>query len=115
MVESLNQLEARLRDPQSEGDPAYIEAASRSVRPEFLVVEGVCTHAACVPRMREEDGKAIVGDWWVGGFICPCHGSAYDFAGRVVRGPAPTNLAIPPHRFVSPTRLIVGEEPTSAT
>jgi ubiquinol-cytochrome c reductase iron-sulfur subunit len=62
--------------------------------------------------LRGEDGKRTVGDWWRGGFICPCHQSGYDYAGRVVRGPAPRNLPVPPHRFASPTRIVIGEEPT---
>ena len=84
-------------------DPEYVDREHRAINPEFLVVRGVCTHLGCVPVLRGDDGKRTVGDWWRGGFICPCHQSGYDYAGRVVRGPAPRNLPVPPHRFASPT------------
>lgn len=90
-------------------DPAYVDPAHRAIDPQYLVLRGVCTHLGCVPQIKHDEGKRMLGDWWTGGFICPCHQSGFDFAGRVVRGPAPTNLPIPPHRFVSPTRLIIGE------
>jgi ubiquinol-cytochrome c reductase iron-sulfur subunit len=93
-------------------DPAYVDPESRSIDPEFLVVRGVCTHLGCVPQLRGTDGKQTLGDWWPGGFICPCHQSGYDYAGRVVRGPAPRNLSVPPYRFASPTRIVIGEAPT---
>jgi ubiquinol-cytochrome c reductase iron-sulfur subunit len=93
-------------------DPEYVDREHRAISPEFLVVRGVCTHLGCVPVLRGDDGKHTVGDWWRGGFICPCHQSGYDYAGRVVRGPAPRNLPVPPHRFASATRIVIGEEPT---
>jgi len=93
-------------------DPEYVDREHRAINPEFLVVRGVCTHLGCVPVLRGDDGKQTVGSWWRGGFICPCHQSGYDYAGRVVRGPAPRNLQVPPHRFASPTRIVIGEEPT---
>ena len=93
-------------------DPDYVDRENRGITPEFLVVRGVCTHLGCVPVLRGDDGKQTLGDWWRGGFICPCHQSGYDYAGRVVRGPAPRNLPVPPHRFASPTRIVIGEEPT---
>ena len=95
-------------------DPVYVDSRTRAINPEYLVVRGVCTHLGCVPQQRGDAGKQIVGAWWPGGFICPCHGSGFDFAGRVIRGPAPRNLPIPPHRFAGPTRLVIGEpsEPT---
>jgi ubiquinol-cytochrome c reductase iron-sulfur subunit len=68
----------------------------------------------CVPQKRAEQGKATFGEWWTGGFICPCHQSGFDYAGRVVRGPAPRDLVIPPHRYADSTRLIIGE-PTPIT
>jgi ubiquinol-cytochrome c reductase iron-sulfur subunit len=96
-------------------DPAYVDARTRAIDPEYLVVRGVCTHLGCVPQRRDsEAGKRIVGSWWPGGFICPCHQSGFDYAGRVIRGPAPRNLSVPPHRYASPTRIIIGE-PTSPT
>jgi ubiquinol-cytochrome c reductase iron-sulfur subunit len=94
-------------------DPDYVDRENRSINPEFLVVRGVCTHLGCVPVLRGEDGKQTLGAWWKGGFICPCHQSGYDYAGRVVRGPAPRNLPVPPHRFANATTIVIGEEPTS--
>jgi len=92
-------------------DPSYVDPKNRAINPEFLVVRGVCTHLGCVPVLKGDDGKQIVGNWWPGGLICPCHQSGYDYAGRVIRGPAPRNLPVPPHRFASPTRLVIGEPP----
>jgi len=95
-------------------DPPYVDPHHRSINPEFLVLRGVCTHLGCVPQLKDEEGKAIVGDWWPGGFICPCHQSGFDYAGRVIRGPAPLNLPVPPHHYVGPTTLVIGE-PTRPT
>lgn len=97
-------------DPEY-ADPDYVDSENRAIDPEFLVVRGVCTHLGCVPELRGRDGKATLGSWWPGGFICPCHQSGYDYAGRVVRGPAPRNLPVPPYRFASPTRIVIGEVP----
>lgn len=120
MIESLAITDARAPtvDPASDDpadrDPLYVDTRHRAIDPEYLVLKGVCTHLGCVPLQRAEDGKRIVGDWWPGGFICPCHQSAFDYAGRVVRGPAPRNLPIPPHRYASRGRLVIGE-PTQIT
>ena len=115
MLDALPGMQGRLLDVDSESDPAYVSAERRSIQSEFLVVEGVCTHFGCVPRLTNaSDGQRKIGEWWPGGFICPCHVSAYDYAGRVVRGPAPSNLPIPPHRYLSPTRIVIGE-PTTLT
>ena len=100
-------------DPET-ADPAYIDPQHRAINPEFLVLRGVCTHLGCVPQHHDADGKRIVGDWWPGGFICPCHQSGFDYAGRVIRGPAPRNLPVPPHRYAGPTTLVIGE-PTTPT
>jgi ubiquinol-cytochrome c reductase iron-sulfur subunit len=94
-------------------DPEYVDREHRAINAEFLVVRGVCTHLGCVPVLRGDEGKRTVGDWWRGGFICPCHQSGYDYAGRVVRGPAPRNLPVPPHRFASASRIVIGEDPTA--
>ena len=102
------------RDDGTTVDPPYVNATHRAINPEYLVVRGVCTHLGCVPQKRAEEGKATVGEWWTGGFICPCHQSGFDYSGRVVRGPAPRDLPIPPHRYVDDTRLIIGE-PTQLT
>ncbi|HEX7080169.1 MAG TPA: ubiquinol-cytochrome c reductase iron-sulfur subunit [Gammaproteobacteria bacterium] len=110
MLAQLGAAEQRLLDPGIVPDPAYVHAPYRSIDPEYLVVEGFCTHLGCVPRLKDrEEGRQAMGGWWPGGFICPCHRSGYDYAGRVIQGPAPTNLPIPPHRYVSPTRIVIGE------
>ena len=110
MLGQLAAAEEHLLDRDSESDPVYVRGEHRSINREYLVVEGVCTHLSCVPQPRDrEEGRAAMGEWWPGGFICPCHRSGFDYAGRVIQGPAPTNLAIPPHRYASPTRLVIGE------
>lgn len=102
----------RLLDSGETTDPGYVSGSHRSARPEYLVIEGTCTHLGCVPQKKDAaEGRSAMGEGWPGGFICPCHRSAFDYAGRVVQGPAPTNLSVPPHRYLSPTRLVIGEEP----
>jgi ubiquinol-cytochrome c reductase iron-sulfur subunit len=111
MISALAETNEQLLDEGDSSDPSYVAAERRSIQPEFLIVEGVCTHLGCVPRLvSAEDGQRSVGSWWHGGFVCPCHTSGFDYAGRVVKGPAPSNLPIPPHRYVSPTRVVIGEE-----
>jgi ubiquinol-cytochrome c reductase iron-sulfur subunit len=111
MLRELDSMSDRMIDVDSTDDPDYASNEGRSILPEFLVVEGVCTHLGCVPRLTSaEQGKRAVGKWWTGGFICPCHISGYDYAGRVVRGPAPKNLPVPPYRYISASKIIVGEE-----
>lgn len=105
-------LSRQLRDPESEASaqPAYVDPVTRSIRPEILVMIGLCTHLGCAPLFRPEVGaQDLGGEDWLGGFFCPCHGSKFDLAGRVFRGvPAPTNLEIPPHTFESDNVLVVG-------
>lgn len=102
-----------LRDPLARVEsqqPAYISGPLRSLREEYLVVIAICTHLGCVPSFRPEPGS--VSSDWPGGYFCPCHGSKFDFAGRVYRNvPAPTNLVIPPHRYLSDTRIEIGVDP----
>lgn len=105
---SLTSVVGELRDPASDesNQPAYAKNEHRSINPEYLVVIGICTHLGCSPTYRPE----ITADW-LGGFFCPCHGSKFDFAGRVYSGvPAPTNLDIPPHRFVTESLVLIGED-----
>ena len=97
----------------SEGQPEYVDPIHRGRNSEFLVLLGNCTHLGCIPGQNLKRGRSLIGEWWPGGFVCPCHWSMFDYAGRVVRGPAPTNLRVPPHWFESPTRLIVGEDEAS--
>ncbi len=111
MLQQLAAAEPYLQDTETQ-DPSYVQGPHRSTNPEYLIVEGVCTHLSCVPQHKDpEDGRAAMGAWWPGGFICPCHRSGFDYAGRVIQGPAPTNLAIPPHRYVAATRIVIGEAP----
>jgi len=98
----------QLRDPGSDESvqPAYAKNEFRSIKPEYLIMVGICTHLGCSPTYRPE----ITGDW-MGGFFCPCHGSKFDFSGRVYAGvPAPINLEIPPHRYVSDNIVLIGED-----
>ena len=113
MLDDLAQIRDRLADPDStvlDQQPTYAHNEYRSIRPEILIVLGVCTHLGCAPTEKFETGAASgISDDWVGGFFCPCHGSAFDFAGRVYRNvPAPTNLVVPPHSFLSENRILVG-------
>jgi ubiquinol-cytochrome c reductase iron-sulfur subunit len=102
-----------LKDPESE-DSTQPEAAKnehRSVRPEFLVLEGVCTHLGCAPMARFEVAPADLGADWPGGFYCPCHGSKFDLSGRVFSGvPAPTNLPVPPYRYINDSTILIGSD-----
>jgi ubiquinol-cytochrome c reductase iron-sulfur subunit len=112
MIDSLKAAAPRLVDPESKSSkqPAYAKNENRSEKPEWMVMEGVCTHLGCSPQLRPADAKAEMGADWVGGFYCPCHGSKFDLAGRVFRGaPAPTNLVVPPYTL-SETKLVIGED-----
>ena len=108
-----------LRDPASENvdqQPAYAQNANRSIKPEILVLVGICTHLGCSPTFRPDIGAAdLGGDSWLGGFFCPCHSSKFDLAGRVFQGvPAPTNLVVPPHKYLSDNVILVGEDEGAA-
>lgn len=113
VLKTLPTLNARLRDPYSK-ESIQPEAARNEVRaakPAIFVAIGICTHLGCSPLYRPEIAPADLGSEWQGGFFCPCHGSRFDLAGRVFKGvPAPTNLEIPPYRYLSDTRLLIGEE-----
>jgi ubiquinol-cytochrome c reductase iron-sulfur subunit len=101
----------RLRDPQSEqsDQPKYAKNATRSLKPEYLVLVGVCTHLGCAPMSRFQPQDAELGADWPGGFYCPCHGSKFDLAGRVFKDvPAPLNLRVPPYRFVTDGVVQIG-------
>ena len=111
MLERLERTADLLRDPNSEvveQQPEFAVNTYRSIRPEFLVLEGACTHLGCAPLPQFEVGPAP--DWF-GGFFCPCHGSRFDLAGRVYKGvPAPTNLRVPPYRFIQEDVIMIGDE-----
>ena len=107
---------ALLRDPGSEEpqQPSYAANWSRSLKPEWLVVVGICTHLGCIPTLTPSPGE--LGPSWPGGYLCHCHGSKYDLAGRVFKGvPAPFNLPVPPYHFAGNSQLVVGENPKGET
>ncbi len=107
----------RLRDPESDApqQPSYIEGTLRSIKPEYGVLIGICTHLGCSPSFRPEPGAADLGADWPGGYFCPCHGSRFDLAGRVFTGvPAPLNLEVPPHRYDGDSVIVVGEDGEAA-
>ncbi len=113
MLASLNSVEDNLRDPFSNKpqQPAYAANQHRSIRAEYLVLEGVCTHLGCAPleKFQPDDPAMVAG--WQGGFFCPCHGSQFDLAGRVYKGvPAPTNLVVPPHRYIGDATILIGND-----
>ena len=114
MLTGLDRLDAELADPHCERrmEPADCRNAQRSIEPEVLVVIGICTHLGCSPNEKFSPGPETAIDAnWPGGFLCPCHGSTFDLAGRVFRNkPAPDNLEVPPHRYLSASRLIIGDE-----
>ena len=114
MLERLASNTDQLRDPESaeSEQPEYTVNANRSVKPEFLVLEGVCTHLGCAPL---QDFEVRPAENWNGGFFCPCHGSKFDLAGRVFKGvPAPTNLRVPPYRFVRDDLILIGQDTGAA-
>jgi len=117
MLDSLKRGAGNLTDPASKSwqQPEYAKNEYRSLKPEVVVMEGVCTHLGCSPQMKPADAKAEMGGDWAGGFYCACHGSKFDLAGRVFRGaPAPTNLVVPPYTFLSDGTLLIGEDKKGA-
>jgi len=120
MLETVKQSDAKVADPKSarkpgELTPPYARNEYRSIKPEYLVVVGICTHLGCSPvdkfKVQAEPFEAD----WKGGFYCPCHGSLFDLAGRVYKNkPAPDNLEVPPHKFLSDTRILIGDDGTRA-
>lgn len=113
MLATLKKVEGELADPNSEKDqqPEYARNSTRSIKPEILVTEGLCTHLGCSPVFRKDIAPADLGPDWLGGFFCPCHGSKFDLAGRVYKSvPAPTNMVVPPHVYLSDNRLLIGSD-----
>src|SRR5690606_20410801 len=112
---SLDQTTDKIRDPNSaeSNQPSYVDPTNRAIKPEYLVLVGLCTHLGCAPMFRPEVGvDPATGNEnkeWVGGFFCPCHGSKFDLAGRVYQGvPAPTNLEVPPYAYESDAVIVIG-------
>ena len=118
MLAELPTLNDQLLDPRSEmasQQPKYTQNANRSIKPEVLVLVGICTHLGCSPTFRPDIAPADLGPAWKGGFFCPCHGSRFDLAGRVYKGvPAPSNLEVPSYRYLSDTRVLIGVDPETA-
>jgi ubiquinol-cytochrome c reductase iron-sulfur subunit len=111
MLDLLGKHDDRLADPQSRQpqQPDYARNATRSIKPQYLVAIGICTHLGCIPLFRPEVAPPDLGPDWPGGFYCPCHCSKFDLAGRVLKNvPAPLNLVIPPHEYLSEARMLVG-------
>ncbi len=116
MLETLKKTDDKVADPESlrtaYPTPDYAKNEYRSIKPEYLVVVGICSHLGCSPIDKFEGGgdPSLPADW-LGGFLCPCHGSTFDLAGRVFKNkPAPDNLEVPPHVYLSDTRLLIGED-----
>ena len=113
MMQSLESNPKKLADPElkvKSQQPMYCQNKTRSIKPKMLVIVGICTHLGCSPSPRLSP-KGDMGDNWEGGFFCPCHGSKFDLAGRVFKGsPAPTNLIVPPHKYLDENVIIIGED-----
>ena len=111
-------LNDKLRDPASENvnqQPSYAQNENRSIKPKVLILVGICTHLGCSPTFRPDIAAADLGADWLGGFFCPCHSSKFDLAGRVYQGvPAPTNLVVPPHKYLSDNLIIIGKDEETA-
>ena len=117
MLDLLSKHDDKLTDPASDAagqQPEYCKNPTRSIKPEYLVVVGICTHLGCSPTFRKEVAPVDLGPDWTGGWFCPCHGSRFDLAARVFDGsPAPTNLVIPPHKYLSDAKVLIGEDQTA--
>jgi len=118
-LDGLKKVDAQVADPKSERKPSeltpeYARNEYRSIKPEYLVAVGICSHLGCSPSENEKfapGAQPSLPDDWQGGFLCPCHGSTFDMAGRVFKNkPAPDNLEVPPHMYLSDTRLLIGED-----
>jgi ubiquinol-cytochrome c reductase iron-sulfur subunit len=116
-LEALKKVESQLADPESQRKPSeltpeYARNQARSIKPEFFVGVGICSHLGCSPSDKFQMGpQPSLPDDWQGGFFCPCHGSTFDMAGRDYKNkPAPDNLEVPPHMYLSDTRLLIGED-----
>jgi ubiquinol-cytochrome c reductase iron-sulfur subunit len=116
MLDTLAKTDPQVADPKSSRTafptPDYAKNATRSIKPEYLVVVGICSHLGCSPSEKFTPGsQPSLPDDWQGGFLCPCHGSTFDLAGRVFKNkPAPDNLEVPPHMYLSDSRLLIGED-----
>ncbi|WPC04302.1 ubiquinol-cytochrome c reductase iron-sulfur subunit [Pseudomonas sp. MBLB4123] len=117
ILSNLGKLEGQLADVESQASvqPTYVDPKTRSIKPEVLLLVGLCTHLGCSPSFRPEVAPADLGAEWVGGYFCPCHGSRYDLAGRVYKAqPAPLNLPVPPHMYESDDVIVIGVDQEQA-
>jgi ubiquinol-cytochrome c reductase iron-sulfur subunit len=117
MLANIEKLNEEVKDPQSQApqQPSYIDGIYRALKPEVAVLVGLCTHLGCVPSYRPEVAPEDLGEDWLGGLFCPCHGSKYDLAGRVYDAqPAPLNLEVPPYRYDDDVTLTIGLDPEAA-
>jgi ubiquinol-cytochrome c reductase iron-sulfur subunit len=117
MLDSLPSVDGKVSDPASDVpmQPEYAKNEFRSIKPEVLVLVGICTHLGCSPQSKPAEDKAEMGADWTGGFLCPCHGSKFDLAGRVYKGaPAPVNLEVPKYAYLSDTRILIGDDTKGA-
>ncbi len=117
MLASIEKLNDRVADPESAEpqQPEYVKGVFRSIKPEFIVLVGICTHLGCSPKFRPEVAPEDLGAEWVGGFFCPCHGSKFDLAGRVYKSvPAPVNLEVPPYSFEGDSVVVIGVDQGAA-
>jgi ubiquinol-cytochrome c reductase iron-sulfur subunit len=116
-LESVKKADDKVTDPGSRipEQPAYAKNEYRSIKPEFLVLVGICSHLGCSPQSKGADAKGEMGADWLGGFLCPCHGSKFDLAGRVYKGaPAPKNLEVPEHMYLSDSTILIGQDKKEA-
>jgi ubiquinol-cytochrome c reductase iron-sulfur subunit len=117
MLEAVRKADDKVTDPKSDVDkqPEYAKNEYRSIKPEVLVLVGICSHLGCSPQQKPADAKAEMGADWNGGFLCPCHGSKFDLAGRVYKGaPAPVNLDVPPYTYLSDSTILIGDDKRGA-
>lgn len=118
MLDSLKKTDELVSDPKSDKaqQPEYCHNEYRSIKPEYMVVVGICTHLGCSPSEKFKTGSesGVTSDW-AGGFLCPCHGSTFDLAGRVYKSkPAPDNLLVPPHTYLGDAKILIGEDKKGA-
>lgn len=113
MIDAIRKADDKVTDPKSDvpEQPEYAKNENRSIKPEVLVLVGICSHLGCSPQGKAADAKAEMGADWAGGFLCPCHGSKFDLAGRVYKGaPAPKNMEVPEHMYLSDTKILIGQD-----
>jgi len=117
MLDGIKQVDGKVSDPKSDvpQQPEYAKNEYRSLKPDIMVMVGVCTHLGCSPKEKGVEARDEMGADWKGGFYCPCHGSKFDLAGRVYKGsPAPINLEVPPYTFLSDNTILIGEDKKGA-